>query len=138
NSDVGVTENWIEPVISLMEKDQNIAACQPKILDFQNRNLFEYAGACGGYIDALGYPFCRGRLFNSIEEDKNQYNDATEVFWATGACMFVRAKAFWQVGGLDDDYFAHMEEIDLCWRLKNFGYTIYVQPQSRIYHVGGG
>lgn len=138
NSDVEVTENWIEPVISLMEKDQNIAACQPKILDFQNRNLFEYAGACGGYIDALGYPFCRGRLFNSIEEDKNQYNDATEIFWATGACMFVRAKAFWQAGGLDDDYFAHMEEIDLCWRLKNFGYKIYVQPQSCIYHVGGG
>ncbi|MBX3163617.1 MAG: glycosyltransferase family 2 protein [Bacteroidetes bacterium] len=138
NSDVEVTENWIEPVISLMEKDKSIAACQPKILDYQNRNLFEYAGASGGYIDRFGYPFCRGRVFNSIEEDKHQFDDVTEIFWATGACMFVRAKAFWQVGALDDDYFAHMEEIDLCWRLKNFGYKIYVQPQSCVYHVGGG
>ena len=138
NSDVEVTANWIEPVIELMENDKKIAACQPKLLDFKNRNLFEYAGASGGFIDNYGYPFCRGRLFNSLEKDTNQYNNATEVFWATGACLFVKAKAFWEVGGLDDDYFAHMEEIDLCWRLKNVGYTIYVEPKSIVYHVGGG
>lgn len=138
NSDVEVTENWIENVISLMDSNLNIAACQPKILDFNNRTKFEYAGAAGGFIDKYGYPFCRGRVFNSLEQDKNQYNDSTEVFWATGACMFVRAKAFWEVGGFDGDYFAHMEEIDLCWRLKNIGYTIYVEPKSVVYHVGGG
>lgn len=138
NSDVEVTANWIEPVINLMEQDKTIAACQPKILDYKNRTLFEYAGASGGYIDKFGYPFCRGRVFNSLEEDHAQFNDAAEIFWATGACMFVRASAFWHVGGLDDDYFAHMEEIDLCWRLKNFGHKIYVQPDSVIYHVGGG
>ena len=138
NSDVEVTENWIETVISLMDSNKNIAACQPKILDFNNREKFEYAGAAGGFIDKYGYPFCRGRVFNSLEEEKNQYNDSTEVFWATGACMFVRAKVFWEVDGFDGDYFAHMEEIDLCWRLKNIGYTIYVEPKSEVYHVGGG
>jgi GT2 family glycosyltransferase len=138
NSDVEVTEHWIDPVILLMENDHRIAACQPKLLDYKNQRLFEYAGASGGFIDKFGYPFCRGRVFNVLEEDQQQFNDAREIFWATGACMFVRASAFWQVGGLDDDYFAHMEEIDLCWRLKNFGYTIYVQPASLIYHVGGG
>jgi GT2 family glycosyltransferase len=138
NSDVEVTANWIEPVIELMEKDQNIGACQPKILDHKTRTLFEYAGASGGFIDRFGYPFCRGRLFNTIEEDKGQYNDAREVFWATGACLFIRASAYTQAGGLDDHYFAHMEEIDLCWRLKNFGHKIYVEPRSVIYHVGGG
>lgn len=138
NSDVEVTENWIDPVLQLMGQNKSIAACQPKILDFKTRNLFEYAGASGGFIDKFGYPFCRGRLFNAIEEDKQQFDDATEVFWATGACLFVRAEAFWKVGGLDGDYFAHMEEIDLCWRLKNIGYKIYVQPAALIYHVGGG
>jgi len=138
NSDVEVTANWIEPVIDLMEKDQKIAACQPKLLDFKNRDEFEYAGASGGYIDKYGYPFCRGRLFNTLEKDTKQYNNATEVFWATGACLFVKAKAFWEVDGLDDDYFAHMEEIDLCWRLKNVGYSIYVEPTSLVYHVGCG
>jgi hypothetical protein len=138
NSDVEVTGNWIENVISLMDSDPAIAACQPKILDFNNRNTFEYAGAAGGFIDKYGYPFCRGRVFNSLEEDKGQYDNAIEVFWATGACMFVRSKAFWEVGGFDGDYFAHMEEIDLCWRLKNIGYKIYVQPKSKVYHVGGG
>lgn len=138
NSDVEVTANWIEPIIELMESDKKIVVCQPKLLDFKNRNLFEYAGASGGYIDNYGYPFCRGRIFNSLETDTNQYNDATEVFWATGACLFVQAKAFWEVGGLDDDYFAHMEEIDLCWRLKNVGYSIYVEPKSIVYHFGGG
>lgn len=138
NSDVEVTENWITPVLALMQKDQRIAACQPKILDYTHRTKFEYAGAAGGYIDRLGYPFCRGRVFNTLETDQGQFDTAAEVFWATGACMFVRAKAFWQAGGLDDDYFAHMEEIDLCWRLKNFGYTIYAEPASVVYHLGGG
>ena len=138
NSDVEVTENWIEPIVTLMENDLKIAACQPKIKDYTHRTLFEYAGAAGGYIDAYGYPFCKGRLFNTLEEDKNQFDALSEVFWATGACLFVRREAFWQVGGFDDDYFAHMEEIDLCWRLKNFGYKIYVEPQSLVYHVGGG
>jgi GT2 family glycosyltransferase len=138
NSDVEVTANWIEHVIALMDKDLSIAACQPKILDFNNKNKFEYAGASGGFIDKYGYPFCRGRIFNVLEEDKGQFNNSMEVFWATGACMFVRSKAFWEVGGFDGDYFAHMEEIDLCWRLKNIGYRIFVEPKSAVYHVGGG
>jgi GT2 family glycosyltransferase len=138
NSDVEVTEHWLEPTIALMDSNKNIAACQPKILDYNHKHLFEYAGAAGGFIDKYGYPFCRGRVFNDLEEDKNQYNDAVEVFWATGACMFVRAEAFWKVGGFDIDYFAHMEEIDLCWRLKNIGYQIYTEPKSLVYHVGGG
>jgi GT2 family glycosyltransferase len=138
NSDVDVPVNWIEPIITLMNNDKKIAACQPKILDFYQKDVFEYAGAAGGFIDRFAYPFCRGRVFNSIEKDTHQFEDATEVFWATGACLFVRASAFWEVGGLDDDYFAHMEEIDLCWRLKNIGHKIYVEPKSVIYHVGGG
>jgi GT2 family glycosyltransferase len=138
NNDVEVTENWIEPILKLMLSDKDIAACQPKLLDYKKRTTFEYAGANGGYIDKYGYPFCRGRLFNTLEEDTNQYNHSTEVFWATGACLFVKAKAFWEVGGFDDDYFAHMEEIDLCWRLKNVGYKIVVEPKSSVYHVGGG
>jgi len=138
NSDVEVTPNWIEPVIELMQKNSKIAACQPKLLDYNQRNLFEYAGAAGGFIDKYCYPFCRGRLFTSIEKDEKQFEDAKEVFWATGACLFVKAEAYWYVGGLDDDYFAHMEEIDLCWRLKNTGYQVYVQPASVVYHIGGG
>lgn len=138
NSDVEVTANWIEPIIELMESNLEIAACQPKILDFKNKSNFEYAGAAGGFIDKYGYPFCRGRIFNDLESDNKQYNNSTEVFWATGACMFVRAKSFWEVGGFDNDYFAHMEEIDLCWRLKNIGFKIFVEPQSTVYHVGGG
>ena len=138
NSDVEVEQNWIEPIIDLMQKDPKIAACQPKLIDFKNRDQFEYAGASGGFIDNYGYPFCRGRIFNSLEKDSQQYNNAVEIFWATGACLFVKAKPFWEVGGLDDDYFAHMEEIDLCWRLKNLGYSIYVEPKSVVYHVGGG
>jgi GT2 family glycosyltransferase len=138
NSDVEVTANWIEPVISLMEKDKTIAAAQPKLLDYNQQHLFEYAGAAGGFIDKYGYPFCRGRVFSNIETDKQQFNDAREVFWATGACLFVRSNAYWSVGGLDNDYFAHMEEIDLCWRLKNTGHKVYVQPESVVYHVGGG
>ena len=138
NSDVEVTEKWIEPIMDLMDSNKQIAACQPKILDYNHKTTFEYAGAAGGFMDKYGYPFCRGRIFNSLEEDKGQYNNSTEVFWATGACMFVRAEAFWKVGGFDDDYFAHMEEIDVCWRMKNIGYQIYVEPKSHVYHVGGG
>lgn len=138
NSDIKVTENWIQPVIELMDNDQSIAACQPKICSFHEPTKFEYAGASGGYIDKLGYPFCRGRLFQSIEEDKGQYDDITEIFWATGACMFVRAKVFHDLGGLDSDFFAHMEEIDFCWRAKNNAYKIMVCPKSVVYHVGGG
>jgi len=138
NSDVEVTPKWIEPIIDFMNSDNNISACQPKILDFKNKSNFEYAGAAGGYIDKYGYPFCRGRLFNEIEIDNHQYDNITEIFWATGACMFLIVKAFWEVGGFDDDYFAHMEEIDLCWRMKNMGHKIFVVPTSIVYHVGGG
>ena len=138
NSDIQVTESWISPIIDLMDSDKKIAACQPKLLDYKKRNTFEYAGASGGFIDILGYPFCRGRIFDDLEKDKGQYNDAIEVFWASGACLFVRASHFYEIGGLDEDFFAHQEEIDLCWRLKNNGYKIMVQPKSLICHVGGG
>ena len=138
NSDIEVTDNWIKPIINLMEANSDIAACQPKILSFHDRNKFEYAGACGGFIDTLGYPFCRGRIFSDLEDDNNQYNDITEVFWASGACLFVRAKHFKEVNGFDNDFFAHQEEIDLCWRLKNKGYKIMVNPNSTVFHVGAG
>lgn len=138
NSDIEVTKNWIPPIIKLMEEDKKIAACQPKIKSFHQKSKFEYAGACGGFIDYLGYPFCRGRIFETLEKDEQQYNNSLEIFWATGACLFIRAKSFHEVGGLDSDFFAHMEEIDLCWRLKNKGNTIWVQPKSTVYHVGGG
>ena len=138
NSDIEVTENWLGPLLQLMESDKNIAACQPKILSYHQKQYFEYAGASGGFIDKLGYPFCRGRVFETLERDEGQYDDVREVFWATGACLFVRAEVFQELGGLDEDFFAHMEEIDFCWRAKNEGYKIYVQPQSVIYHVGGG
>jgi GT2 family glycosyltransferase len=138
NSDVEVTPGWIKPVIALMESDESIAACQPKIKSFHNKNCFEYAGAAGGFIDKLGYPFCRGRIFNAIEEDHGQYDDNTEIFWASGACLFVKASLFQQAGKFDADFFAHMEEIDLCWKLKNLGYKIYYCGESSVYHVGGG
>ena len=138
NSDIEVTPHWLEPLLSLMEADPGIAACQPKIKSFFRRNLFEYAGAGGGFIDYLGYPFCRGRLFETIEEDTGQYNDTLPVFWATGACMFVRAKAYQEAGGLEPTFFAHMEEIDLCWRLQRRGYSIMYCGASEVYHVGGG
>jgi len=138
NSDVEVPENWIKPVITLMESNSNIAACQPKIKFYHKKTHFEYAGAAGGYIDRLGYPFCRGRVFLSLEEDLGQYNDNVEVFWATGACMFIRANIFHEIGGFDEDFFAHMEEIDLCWRMKHAGYQIFACGESEVYHVGGG
>jgi GT2 family glycosyltransferase len=138
NSDVEVTPNWIEPVIDMMEADDDIAICQPKLLSFYNRDTFEYAGGAGGYIDKYGYPFCRGRLFTTLEKDNGQYDDACEIFWATGAAMFVKAKIWKQLGGLDGDFFAHMEEIDFCWRAKNGGYKVYYCPQSVVYHIGGG
>jgi GT2 family glycosyltransferase len=138
NSDVEVSAGWLEPLIQLVESDPSIAACQPKILDYKNKTHFEYAGAAGGYIDRFGFPFCRGRMFDSFEEDKGQYNDSREIFWATGACLFVRADAYHAQGGLDEDFFAHMEEIDLCWRLKNSGFKIMYCAESTVYHVGGG
>jgi hypothetical protein len=138
NSDIEVTTNWIQPVIDLLESDDSIAACQPKIRSYDEPQKFEYAGAAGGFIDKYGYPFCRGRMFLSIEEDNGQYNDTIEIFWATGACMFVRASLFHRFGGLDEDFFAHMEEIDFCWRLKNEGYKIMYCPASVVYHIGGG
>jgi len=138
NSDIEVTPNWIEPVIKLMESDKTIAACQPKLRSYYTREKFEYAGAAGGFIDKYGYPFCRGRIFQDIETDNGQYNDAVEIFWATGACMFVRADLYRKFGGMDEDFFAHMEEIDFCWRLKNGGYRIMFCPDSVVYHVGGG
>jgi hypothetical protein len=138
NSDIEVTDNWIEPIINLMEENPNISACQPKILDYNNKDSFEYAGASGGYIDNLGYPFTRGRIFDEIEFDNNQYDDVKEIFWASGACFFVRADHFNEVNGFDNDFFAHQEEIDLCWRLKIKGYQLMVHPCSVVYHVGGG
>lgn len=138
NSDVEVSANWIEPIISMMDKNPEIAATQPKVMSWSNPSHFEYAGAAGGFIDKFGYPFCRGRIFQQLEKDKRQYETPAEIFWATGACMFVRSEAFHALGGFDADFFAHMEEIDLCWRFKNKGYKIYYHPQSVIYHVGGG
>jgi len=138
NSDVEVTEHWIEPVIALMETDTNIAACQPKILSYNNKTLFEYAGACGGWIDTLGYPFSRGRVFDVCEEDKGQYDEVAQVFWASGAAMFVRASIYQQLKGFDEFFFAHQEEIDLCWRMQMAGYIIMACPSSIVYHVGGG
>lgn len=138
NSDVDVTPNWIKPVIDLMESDAQIAAAQPKIKWHGNKNQFEYAGAAGGYLDIYAYPFCRGRLFNVYEFDSGQYNEQKEIFWASGAAFFIKSKYWKAAGGLDADLFAHMEEIDLCWRLKNMGYKIMYCPDSEVYHVGGG
>lgn len=137
NQDVEVTANWIEPVIQLMESDECIAAVQPKIKSLNQRNRFEYAGAAGGWMDKYGFPFCRGRIFDSLEEDKGQYDSVTEIAWASGACMFVRKNLYEKCGGLDADLFAHMEEIDLCWRMKNEGYKILYTPSSTVYHLGG-
>jgi GT2 family glycosyltransferase len=137
NSDVEVTQGWLQTVISLFEKDTSVVAAQPKILDYKNREMFEYAGAAGGFIDKLGYPYCRGRVFNSIESDVGQYNDTTPIFWATGACLFVRKTAFWEVEGFDEDFFTHQEEIDLCWRLQAKGGLVMYIGNARVYHIGG-
>ncbi|MFP5042007.1 glycosyltransferase family 2 protein [Parasediminibacterium sp. JCM 36343] len=138
NSDVEVSNNWIEPIISLMEADASIAACQPKLISYKHRHLLEYAGASGGWIDKLGYPFSRGRIFDVLEEDRHQYDDIQEIFWASGAAMFVKSKVFHAAGGFDDFFFAHQEEIDLCWRMQLMGYRIMGCPQSVVYHVGAG
>lgn len=138
NSDIEVIDGWIEPVIEQMDANEKIAAVQPKLLSFDRRDEFEYAGACGGFIDKYGYPFCRGRVFSNLEKDHGQYDTVTDIFWATGAAMFVRSDVFHLMKGLDGDFFAHMEEIDFCWRIKNLGYKIKVNPASVVYHIGGG
>lgn len=138
NSDVETTPGWIEPVIELMESDKKIAACQPKLLQYDNRAYFEYSGASGGWLDKFGYPFARGRVFDVCERDEGQYDETAPVFWASGAAMFVRADLYHALDGLDDYFFAHQEEIDFCWRLQSAGYSVYCCPRSVIYHVGGG
>lgn len=137
NSDVEVTSGWLEPMTDYLDKHPQVAACQPKLLSFQEKSCFEYAGAAGGFIDKYGYPFCRGRIFDVIESDHGQYEDIIPVFWATGAALLIRLQVYREVGGLDGRFFAHMEEIDLCWRLRSRGYGIVCLPFSRVYHVGG-
>ena len=138
NSDVECTPHWIEPVLEMMDRDPQFAVAQPKLMMYDRRDTFEYAGGAGGFIDRYGYPFCRGRLFSTLERDHGQYEEEADIFWATGACMFVRASVWHQLGGLDADFFAHMEEIDFCWRVKQTGYMVRYCPQSTVYHVGGG
>lgn len=138
NDDVEVSPNWIEPVIAQMEQHPQTAICQPKLLMYDQRDTFEYAGGAGGFIDKYGYPFCRGRMFTTLEKDHGQYDDPCPIFWASGAAMFVRSSVWKELGGLDDDFFAHMEEIDFCWRAKNAGYEVEYCPHSVVYHVGGG
>ncbi len=138
NSDVEVSADWITPMVKLLEANPEVAACQPKIRSWHNRAFFEYAGASGGQLDLLAYPFCRGRIFDTLEEDKGQHDQAVPVFWATGACMMVRASVYHGLGGFDARFFAHMEEIDLCWRMHKAGYLVYVCPASTVFHVGGG
>lgn len=138
NSDVEVVPGWIEPVINLMEQDRSIAVCQPKILMYHDRSKFEYAGAAGGWLDYLGYPFARGRVFDICEKDEGQYESTEPIFWASGAAMFVRSEVFNELRGLDDYFFAHQEEIDFCWRVQRAGYKVYACPKSVVYHVGGG
>ncbi|MCQ2274438.1 MAG: glycosyltransferase family 2 protein [Bacteroidales bacterium] len=138
NDDVEVAPNWIAPVIEQMQQNEQTAICQPKLLMYDQRDTFEYAGGAGGFIDSYGYPFCRGRMFDTVEKDQGQYDDPCEIFWASGAAMFVRADVWRELGGLDGDFFAHMEEIDFCWRAKNAGYRVEYCPRSVVYHVGGG
>ena len=138
NSDIEVTPGWISPILSLLNANRQVVACQPKIRSYSQRNLFEHAGAAGGFIDWLGYVFCRGRVFATFETDQGQYDDNRRVFWATGACLFVRAEVFHQTGGFDESFFAHMEEIDWCWRVQRLGYEVWTCGQSMVYHVGGG
>lgn len=138
NSDVRVTPHWLEPLVNFMDTHAEVAACQPKLLAEREPEKFEYAGACGGFLDKLGYPFCRGRVFDCVETDEGQYNTPSEILWATGACMLVRSADYWQFGGLDGRFFAHNEEIDLCWRMCIGGKKVYCLPESVVYHVGGG
>ena len=137
NSDVEVTQGWLAPMLEYMDSHPDVAACQPKLLSYKNKKEFEYAGACGGFIDKYGYPYCRGRIFDTVEEDKGQYDSVAELFWATGAALMIRAEDYRAAGGLDGTFFAHMEEIDLCWRLRSRGRGIVCIPQSCVYHVGG-
>ncbi len=137
NSDIEVTENWLNPILSLFENEPETGIIQPKILDFKNKEYFEYAGAAGGFIDQYGYPFCRGRLFETIEKDDHQYDDERTIFWASGACFFIRKDVFRKLNGFDSDFFAHQEEIDLCWRAFNLGYQVKYTSKSVVYHVGG-
>ena len=138
NSDVEVSHHWLTPLIEFMDAHPQVAACQPKLLAEYDKDMFEYAGACGGYLDKLGYPFCRGRIFDTVERDNGQYDYQQEILWATGACMMIRSEDYWNAGGLDGRFFAHNEEIDLCWRLRLMGRKIYCIPESEVYHVGGG
>ncbi|MDO4931714.1 MAG: glycosyltransferase family 2 protein [Prevotellaceae bacterium] len=138
NSDVRVEEGWLEPMVRYMRNNPDVAACQPKLLSDLHPSNFEYAGGCGGFIDKFGYPYCRGRVFNSIEKDHGQYDTVMETLWATGACLMIRSTDYWNAGGLDGRFFAHNEEIDLCWRLNIMGRRIVCVPQSRAYHLGGG
>lgn len=138
NSDIEVTDNWLSPIIDFMEADEHVAACQPKILDYNKKDHFEYAGAAGGFLDKLGYPYCRGRIFDTLERDQGQYDSNKQVFWATGACLFIRSDVFHDMNGFDEHFFAHMEEIDLCWRINMSGKRIHCVPESKVYHVGGG
>ena len=138
NSDVEVAHHWLTPLIEFMDSHPQVAACQPKLLAEYDKDMFEYAGACGGFLDKYGYPFCRGRIFDTVERDNGQYDYQQEVLWATGACMMIRSKDYWAAGGLDGRFFAHNEEIDLCWRLRLMGRKIYCIPESEVYHVGGG
>ena len=137
NSDIEVTENWLQPIETIFDNEPKTAIIQPKLLDYKKKTLFEYAGAAGGFIDKYGYPFCKGRIFDTLEADLGQYNEETEVFWATGACFFIRKEVFRTLNGFDDDFFAHQEEIDLCWRANNLGFTAKYCPTSVVYHVGG-
>ncbi|PVX47717.1 hypothetical protein C8C85_3672 [Flavobacterium sp. 103] len=137
NSDIEVTENWLKPILEAFETEPETAIIQPKILDFKKKDYFEYAGACGGFIDQFGYPFCRGRIFDTLEKDNGQYNDNTEIFWASGACFFIRSSVYKEQKGFDEDFFAHQEEIDLCWRTINRGFKIKYCSESIVYHVGG-
>lgn len=138
NSDIEVTPNWLKPLVEFMDSHPDAAACQPKLHSLVNKDCFEYAGACGGFIDRYGYPFCRGRIFDTVERDNGQYDYCQEIFWATGAAMLVRSSDYWAAGGLDGRFFAHNEEIDLCWRLRIRGRKIYCIPDSCVYHLGGG
>lgn len=138
NSDIEVTDNWLDPLVRWMDSHPECGACAPKLHSWHNREMFEYAGAAGGYIDRYGYPFCRGRVMKKIEQDHGQYDEPADVFWATGACLMVRSSLYNQLGGLDERFFAHMEEIDFCWRLQLSGYKVTIVPQSLVYHVGGG